>query len=71
MAMNPYLDDDLLTLAEHAQRFAQGRVAPVSRARPDPRARPRADARDGQMGFIAPELPEPWAARAWAAWRPA
>jgi hypothetical protein len=32
MAMNPYLDDDLLTLAEHAQRFAQGRVARVSRS---------------------------------------
>jgi cyclohexanecarboxyl-CoA dehydrogenase len=25
----------------------------------------------GQMGFIAPELPEPSAARAWAAWPPA
>jgi cyclohexanecarboxyl-CoA dehydrogenase len=58
MAMNPYLDDDLQALAEHAQRFAQGAWPRVSGARPDPRARPRADARDGQMGFIAPELPE-------------
>ena len=27
-AMNPYLDDDLRTLAEHARRFATERIAP-------------------------------------------
>ena len=26
--MNPYIDDDLAALAEHARRFATGRVAP-------------------------------------------
>jgi cyclohexanecarboxyl-CoA dehydrogenase len=26
--MNPYLDDDLIALADHARRFAHGRVAP-------------------------------------------
>jgi hypothetical protein len=26
--MNPYLDEDLVVLGEHARRFAQGRVAP-------------------------------------------
>jgi cyclohexanecarboxyl-CoA dehydrogenase len=59
MAMNPYLDDDLLTLAEHAQRFAQGRVAPGFQERDQTRVLNRALMREmGQMGFIAPELPE-------------
>jgi cyclohexanecarboxyl-CoA dehydrogenase len=59
MAMNPYLDDDLLTLAEHAQRFAQGRVAPGFQERDQTRVLDRALMREmGQMGFIAPELPE-------------
>ena len=26
--MNPYLDEDLMTLAEHARRFATDRIAP-------------------------------------------
>lgn len=57
--MNPYLDDDLLTLAEHAQRFAQGRVAPGFQERDQTRVLNRALMREmGQMGFIAPELPE-------------
>lgn len=57
--MNPYLDDDLLTLAEHAQRFAQGRVAPGFQERDQTRVLDRALMREmGQMGFIAPELPE-------------
>ncbi|MBV7419250.1 cyclohexanecarboxyl-CoA dehydrogenase [Comamonas sp. CMM03] len=57
--MNPYLDDDLLTLAEHAQRFAQGRVAPGFLERDQTRVLDRALMREmGQMGFIAPELPE-------------
>lgn len=57
--MNPYLNDDLLTLAEHAQRFAQGRVAPGFQERDQTRVLDRALMREmGQMGFIAPELPE-------------
>ena len=57
--MNPYLDDDLLTLAEHAQRFALGRVAPGFQERDQTRVLDRALMREmGQMGFIAPELPE-------------
>lgn len=57
--MNPYLNDDLLTLAEHAQRFAQGRVAPGFQERDQTRVLNRALMREmGQMGFIAPELPE-------------
>ena len=26
--MNPYIDEDLQALAQHARRFASGRVAP-------------------------------------------
>ena len=57
--MFPCLNDDLLTLAEHAQRFAQGRVAPGFQERDQTRVLDRALMREmGQMGFIAPELPE-------------
>lgn len=57
--MNPYLDDDLLVLAEHAQRFAQGRVAPGFQERDHTRVLDRTLMREmGKMGFIAPELPE-------------
>lgn len=57
--MNPYLDDDLVTLGEHAQRFAQGRVAPGFQERDRTRVLDRELMREmGQMGFIAPELPE-------------
>ncbi|KQP23092.1 cyclohexanecarboxyl-CoA dehydrogenase [Pseudorhodoferax sp. Leaf267] len=57
--MNPYLDDDLLALGEHVRRFAQGRVAPGFLERDRTRVLDRALMREmGEMGFIAPELPE-------------
>lgn len=57
--MNPYIDDDLATLAEHARRFATGRVAPGFLERDKTRVLDRALMREmGEMGFIAPELPE-------------
>lgn len=57
--MNPYIDEDLQALAEHARRFATGRVAPGFLARDDTRVLDRQLMREmGQMGFIAPELPE-------------
>ena len=57
--MNPYIDDDLQTLAEHARRFAEGRVAPGFQERDRTRVLDRDIMREmGEMGFIAPELPE-------------
>lgn len=57
--MNPYIDDDLLALGEHARRFAQGRVAPGFLERDRTRVLDRQLMREmGEMGFIAPELPE-------------
>jgi cyclohexanecarboxyl-CoA dehydrogenase len=57
--MNPYIDDDLRTLAEHARRFAEGRVAPGFQERDRTRVLDRALMREmGELGFIAPELPE-------------
>lgn len=57
--MNPYIDDDLATLSEHARRFADGRVAPGFLERDKTRVLDRALMREmGEMGFIAPELPE-------------
>jgi cyclohexanecarboxyl-CoA dehydrogenase len=57
--MNPYIDDDLATLAEHARRFATGRVAPGFLERDKTRVLDRSLMREmGEMGFIAPELPE-------------
>lgn len=57
--MNPYIDEDLAALAEHAQRFAQGRVAPGFLERDQTRVLDRDLMREmGEMGFIAPELPE-------------
>jgi cyclohexanecarboxyl-CoA dehydrogenase len=57
--MNPYIDDDLAALAEHARRFATGRVAPGFLERDDTRVLDRTLMREmGEMGFIAPELPE-------------
>ena len=71
--MNPYLDEDLVVLGEHARRFAQGRVAPGFLERDRTRVLDRDLMREmGQMGFIAPELPEQYGGgRGWAAWRPA
>ncbi len=57
--MNPYLDDDLMALSEHARRFAQGFVAPGFLERDTTRVLDREIMREmGRMGFIAPELPE-------------
>ncbi|MFO1328026.1 MAG: cyclohexanecarboxyl-CoA dehydrogenase [Rubrivivax sp.] len=57
--MNPYLDDDLLTLADHVRRFAQERVAPGYQERDRTRVLDRGLMRAmGELGFIAPELPE-------------
>ena len=57
--MNPYLNEDLQALGEHVERFAQGRVAPGFLERDQTRVLDRALMREiGQMGFIAPELPE-------------
>jgi cyclohexanecarboxyl-CoA dehydrogenase len=57
--MNPYLDDDLVALAGHARRFATERVAPGFLERDTTRSLERRLMREmGQMGFIAPELPE-------------
>lgn len=57
--MNPYLDEDLMALAEHARRFADARVAPGYLERDQTRVLDRALMREmGEMGFIGPELPE-------------
>jgi len=57
--MNPYLDEDLVALADHARRFASERIAPGFLERDRTRVLDRALMREmGEMGFIAPELPE-------------
>ena len=57
--LNPYLDDDLLAIAEQARRFASERVAPGFLERDDTRVLDRRLMREmGELGFIAPELPE-------------
>ena len=57
--MNPYLDDDLLALAESARRYAAERVAPGFQERDRTRVLDRTLMREmGAMGYIAPELPE-------------
>ncbi|MEI7445484.1 MAG: cyclohexanecarboxyl-CoA dehydrogenase [Burkholderiales bacterium] len=57
--MNPYIDEDLRALAEHARRYAAERVAPGFLERDRTRVLDRALMREmGGMGFIAPELPE-------------
>jgi len=56
---NPYLDDDLVALAEHTRRFAQARVAPGFLERDKTRVLDRTLMREmGELGLIAPELPE-------------
>jgi cyclohexanecarboxyl-CoA dehydrogenase len=58
--MNPYIDEDLAALGEHARRFATERVAPGFEERDRTRVLDRALMRQmGELGFIAPELPEP------------
>ncbi|WP_399680463.1 cyclohexanecarboxyl-CoA dehydrogenase [Xenophilus sp.] len=57
--MNPYIDEDLAAIAEQARRFAADRVAPGFQERDCSRVLDRALMREmGEMGFIAPELPE-------------
>lgn len=57
--MNPYIDEDLSALSEHVRRFAEGRVAPGFLKRDQSRVLERGLMREmGQLGFIAPELPE-------------
>jgi cyclohexanecarboxyl-CoA dehydrogenase len=57
--MNPYLDEDLRALGEQARRFAAARVAPGFLERDKTRVLDRGLMREmGEMGFIAPELPE-------------
>ena len=57
--MNPYLNDDLMTLAESVRRFADERVAPGFLERDQTRVIDRGLMREmGEMGLIAPELPE-------------
>lgn len=64
--MNPYIDEDLTALAAHARRFADGRVAPGFVERDKTRVLDRTLMREmGELGFIAPELPE----RFGTAWR--
>lgn len=56
---NPYLDEDIVALGEQVRRFATQRVAPGFSARETTRTLDRALMREmGEMGFIAPELPE-------------
>jgi cyclohexanecarboxyl-CoA dehydrogenase len=57
--MNPYIDEDLQALAQHARRFATNRVAPGFLARDKSRDLDRTLLREmGELGFICPELPE-------------
>ncbi|MBS0343136.1 MAG: acyl-CoA dehydrogenase family protein, partial [Proteobacteria bacterium] len=57
--MNPYIDEDLAALGEHARRFATQRIAPGFQERDKTRVLDRTlMAEMGEMGFIAPELPE-------------
>ena len=57
--MNPYLDDDLVALADQVRRFATDRIAPGFIERDRTRVLDRGLMRAmGELGFIAPELPE-------------
>lgn len=59
MQANPYINDDLLALAETVQRFAEERVAPGFIERDSSRVFDRELLREmGSLGFICPELPE-------------
>ena len=57
--MNPYIDADLIAIADQARRFATERVAPGFQERDRTRVLNRMLMREmGALGFIAPELPE-------------
>ena len=56
---NPYVDGDLLALAEMTRRFAADRVAPGFTERDHSRVLDRGlSVEMGELGLIAPELPE-------------
>lgn len=58
-APNPFLDDDLVALGEMVERFAADRLAPGFTERDQTRVLdPALMAEMGQLGLIAPELPE-------------
>ncbi len=58
-APNPYLDDDLVALGDMVERFAKDRIAPGFAERDQTRVLdPALMAEMGQLGLIAPELPE-------------
>ncbi|MFO1116693.1 MAG: cyclohexanecarboxyl-CoA dehydrogenase [Beijerinckiaceae bacterium] len=57
--MNPYVDQDLVALADQVRRFATERIAPGFQERDRTRVLDRGLMKEmGAMGFIAPELPE-------------
>ncbi|MGZ3296925.1 MAG: cyclohexanecarboxyl-CoA dehydrogenase [Xanthobacteraceae bacterium] len=57
--MNPYLNEDLVALGDQVRRFASARIAPGFQERDRTRVLDRALMKAmGEMGFIAPELPE-------------
>lgn len=57
--MNPYVDEEIQALAHQTRRFATDRVAPGFLERDQTRVLDRGLMRAmGEMGFIAPELPE-------------
>ncbi|MEN9559250.1 MAG: hypothetical protein RLZZ502_461 [Pseudomonadota bacterium] len=57
--MNPYLNDELLAIQASARRFADTQVAPGFLAGNDERSLRRTLMQEmGELGFIAPELPE-------------
>ena len=57
--MNPYLDEDMIALGDQVRRFAADRVAPGFQERDATRVLDRRLMKAmGEMGFIAPELPE-------------
>ncbi|MEG1489957.1 cyclohexanecarboxyl-CoA dehydrogenase [Acinetobacter sp.] len=59
MSKNPYITEDLEFLAETAEKFAQKYIAPGFLARDQSRNFDRDLVKKmGEMGFIAPELPE-------------
>jgi cyclohexanecarboxyl-CoA dehydrogenase len=58
MSLNPYLDADLVALAEQVRRYAAERVAPGFKTRETTRQLDRELMREmGALGLIAPELP--------------
>src|SRR5690606_32977456 len=59
MTKNPYITEDLEFLAETAEKFAQKYIAPGFLERDQSRVFDRDLVKKmGEMGFIAPELPE-------------